>query len=162
GRRVLEVYGLVPLFQSMGLEFAILTYGGRLSITAIADPELVPNLEWITSALCDSHAALKAAFAVGTAPPRRVGLPSRPRVADLMTREVITIAPETSLARAFGIMRRQRFRHLPVVDDRGRLVGLVTHRDLLAASTSSLEHPTEEERVELLRSFYVDQVMETH
>jgi CBS domain-containing membrane protein len=79
-----------------------------------------------------------------------------------MTREVITIAPETSLARAFGIMRCKRFRHLPVLDGRGRLVGLVTHRDLLAASTSSLEHPIEEERVELLRSFYVDQVMETH
>ncbi len=52
-------------------------------------------------------------------------------VEDLMTRELITLKPEDDLARADTFMKRGRIRHLPVVDAGQRLVGLVTHRDLL-------------------------------
>lgn len=60
------------------------------------------------------------------------------RVAELMTRDVITLEAQESLLLAQDIMELGRIRHLPVVDGR-RLVGLVTHRDLLSASLSSLE-----------------------
>jgi len=46
-----------------------------------------------------------------------------------MSREVITVEPETSAAQAWGICRVNNIRHLPVVE-RGRLVGLVSDRDL--------------------------------
>lgn len=52
-------------------------------------------------------------------------------VEDLMTRELITLQPEDDLAQADTFMKRGRIRHLPVVDAKNRLVGLVTHRDLL-------------------------------
>jgi CBS domain-containing membrane protein len=59
-------------------------------------------------------------------------------------------------------MRLNRIRHLPVVDHDGRLIGLVTHRDVLAASSSSLMVPAEEERVRLLDLARAADVMETH
>ena len=56
-------------------------------------------------------------------------------VRDLMTTDVVTLTEDETLAHAQRCMARGRIRHLPVVRD-GRLVGLVTHRDLLAASFS--------------------------
>ncbi len=65
--------------------------------------------------------------------------PRVPRyVADIMTREVITIGEHDDLSGVEQAMERFGFRHLPVVE-RGVLVGLVTHRDLMRASVSSLE-----------------------
>jgi acetoin utilization protein AcuB len=49
-----------------------------------------------------------------------------------MTPNVITAAPTTSLADALNLTRGNRIRHLPVVEQ-GRLVGLVTDRDLRLA-----------------------------
>lgn len=71
-------------------------------------------------------------------------------VGELMTRRVITIAPSDSLASAWDSMRRYGLRHLPVVDARGSLVGLVSQRDLLAASPSSLASGAASDRVRLL------------
>jgi len=52
-------------------------------------------------------------------------------VEDLMTRELITLKPDDNLAQADTFMNRGRIRHLPVVDETGTLIGLITHRDLL-------------------------------
>ena len=49
-------------------------------------------------------------------------------VADVMTRHLVTIGPETSCEKAERLMEEHRVRHLPVVDA-GRLVGMVTDRD---------------------------------
>ena len=54
-------------------------------------------------------------------------------VKHLMTPHVVTFFEEQTLPLAEDIMRLKHLRHLPVVDDSGRLVGLVTHRDLLGA-----------------------------
>ena len=58
-------------------------------------------------------------------------------VAEVMTRKVVTIGENDTLEKVEEGMSRFHFRHLPVVDN-GKLVGLVTHRDLLAASSSFL------------------------
>jgi CBS domain-containing membrane protein len=57
------------------------------------------------------------------------------KVAELMSTDLVTLTEDETLAHAQRCMARGRIRHLPVVRD-GRLVGLVTHRDLLAASFS--------------------------
>jgi CBS domain-containing membrane protein len=57
------------------------------------------------------------------------------QVADLMSTDLVTLIEDETLAHAQRCMARGRIRHLPVVRD-GRLTGLVTHRDLLAASFS--------------------------
>jgi acetoin utilization protein AcuB len=50
-----------------------------------------------------------------------------------MTPNVHTVSPDTTLAEALGLSRTHRIRHLPVLDDNGRLVGIVTDRDLRLA-----------------------------
>jgi CBS domain-containing membrane protein len=59
-------------------------------------------------------------------------------------------------------MRRHHIRHLPVVDPAASVVGLVTHRDLLAASPSSLDPTDARRRVVFSTAFHVADVMETH
>ncbi len=51
-------------------------------------------------------------------------------VSEVMTREVITAAPGTTLEEARAIMQRHRVEKLPVVDADGRLVGLMTIKDI--------------------------------
>lgn len=52
------------------------------------------------------------------------------RVAELMTRTVVTIRRDTTATTAWALMKVRRLRHLPVVDHRGRVVGIVSERDL--------------------------------
>ena len=51
-------------------------------------------------------------------------------VGEVMTEEVITISPDSSLAEAATIMAEQRIKLLPVAED-GRLRGVVTRMDIL-------------------------------
>ncbi len=159
GRRIDEVHPLVPLFDGMGIEFAIMSYADRLSICAVADPRLAPDAAELRAHLHASLDELKAALAVDVAPPATVAAVG-PRLAELMTPSVLTLVPGDTLATAWSTMYRNRIRHLPVVTTDGRLVGLVTHRDLLAASPSSLA--PDRERVALSASVRVADVMETH
>ena len=53
-------------------------------------------------------------------------------VEDVMTRDVLTLAPAAFIADAARLMRRQRVGAIPIVDG-GRLVGIVTRSDLLDA-----------------------------
>jgi CBS domain-containing protein len=55
-----------------------------------------------------------------------------------MTRDVRTAAPATDLAEAMAVMIEGRFRHLPVVNEDGRPVGLVSMRDLMAYTSLRL------------------------
>jgi acetoin utilization protein AcuB len=54
-------------------------------------------------------------------------------VRDRMSRNVTTVRPATRLSAAAALMRDRKVRHLPVVDGVGRLVGIVTARDLRQA-----------------------------
>ncbi len=53
-----------------------------------------------------------------------------------MSRNPITVSPETSFHDALRIMREEKIRRLPVLDRKGKLVGIVLERDLLYASPS--------------------------
>jgi len=52
------------------------------------------------------------------------------KVARVMTQKLITGAPDDGLRSAFFRMRRNRVRHLPVVDKQMHLLGIVSDRDL--------------------------------
>lgn len=54
-----------------------------------------------------------------------------------MTKNPITLAGTDSLAQAKALMRGNRIRHIPIVDQ-GLLTGLITLKDLLAAEESNL------------------------
>ncbi|HID86367.1 MAG TPA: CBS domain-containing protein [Anaerolineae bacterium] len=57
-------------------------------------------------------------------------------VRDRMTRDPVTVTPETSFQEALKIIRERKIRRLPVLDERGHLVGIVAEKDLLYASPS--------------------------
>ncbi len=50
---------------------------------------------------------------------------------DVMTHSVVTVQPETALAEATAILVRRGFTALPVVDDSGELVGIVSEADIV-------------------------------
>jgi len=52
------------------------------------------------------------------------------KVSELMSRNVVTIGPSDTCRDAVGRMHGARVRHLPVVDTKGGLVGIITDRDL--------------------------------
>jgi acetoin utilization protein AcuB len=54
-------------------------------------------------------------------------------VIERMTPPPATITGETSVKEALGIIQKHKLRHLPVLDERGRLVGIVSEKDLLRA-----------------------------
>ena len=52
---------------------------------------------------------------------------------DWMTRKLVTLSPEASVAEALTLCRERRIRHIPILEE-GRLVGIVSDRDLRDAS----------------------------
>lgn len=72
--------------------------------------------------------------------------PRETLVRDVMTREIVVCAPETSIDDLRVAMQDKRIRHVPVKDEQGQLCGMVSIGDLnalkndeLAATVESLE-----------------------
>jgi len=82
-------------------------------------------------------------------------------VADLMTKEVFTLKKEDTLAAAKSLMQLARIRHIPIVDAKNNFIGLITHRDILAATISKLAEIDEETQQELDASIPVCEIMRT-
>ncbi len=59
------------------------------------------------------------------------------RVADVMTSDVITGAPNDSIEDTMGLMTEKRIRHLPVIED-GQLLGLVSIGDVVKTQHNRL------------------------
>jgi CBS domain-containing protein len=53
------------------------------------------------------------------------------KVADVMTKEVLTVTPETSLRELAEILSGRRINGAPVIDDEGNVVGVVCESDLM-------------------------------
>jgi CBS domain-containing protein len=53
------------------------------------------------------------------------------RVADRMSRNPVTCNPDDSVQDAMGVMTERRIRHLPIVNDHGKLIGMVSIGDLV-------------------------------
>lgn len=62
------------------------------------------------------------------------------RVQDVMTIEVVTARPSTSLKDVAAELSRRRISGMPVVDDTGRIVGVVSEADILAKEQPEREH----------------------
>ena len=60
---------------------------------------------------------------------------------DVMTSDVVTVRSELSVREAAQIMFDKWFRHLPVVDADGDVVGIVSLRDLNYLVAESMEEP---------------------
>jgi CBS domain-containing protein len=61
-------------------------------------------------------------------------------ISAVMSKDLITVGPGTSLREAAGIMTEKWIRHLPVLDG-GKLVGIVSQRDLSGVLAGALNEP---------------------
>ena len=65
--------------------------------------------------------------------------PANTKVVDVMTTEVVCCSPDTKLDEARGAMKNRRIRHLPVVGEDGKLLGLISIGDLNAQAQAENE-----------------------
>ena len=57
-------------------------------------------------------------------------------VQNWMTTDVVSVTPETSLLKVGKLMKDHHIRRLPVLDEKGRVVGIISDRDVRDASPS--------------------------
>ena len=82
-----------------------------------------------------------------------------PLARDVMHKRLLTVGPETSLREAIEKLVRAEVRHLPVVDTDGRVVGMLSDRDLRTAVGDPREAMDNESL--LIERATVEQVMRT-
>jgi CBS domain-containing protein len=77
----------------------------------------------------------------------KVGLldenPSTVKVGEVITRELITVTPNTSINQCMAIVTDHRVRHLPVLED-GQLVGIISIGDIVKDMIEELEFVVEQ------------------
>jgi CBS domain-containing membrane protein len=80
-------------------------------------------------------------------------------VKDLMTKDPFSLLLDDNLESLEEIMKWQHIRHIPIVDESDRLIGVVTHRDILKTAISSLAEVSTEEKRSITRSIKVRDIM---
>jgi len=58
------------------------------------------------------------------------------KVKDIMTSDLITASPEMEITQAAAILLENRINGLPVIDDSGKLVGIICQSDIIAQQKS--------------------------
>ncbi len=75
-------------------------------------------------------------------------LPSEQKVANTMSKPVATITPNTTVNDAAKLMNRRKIRRLAVIDE-GKLVGIVTMKDILQVTPAIIDLASEKSRAGL-------------
>ena len=57
----------------------------------------------------------------------------------IMTKDVVSVSPDVDVAQLAQLMTEKRIRHVPVIDDQGALVGLVSIGDVVKVRMDELE-----------------------
>jgi CBS domain-containing protein len=70
------------------------------------------------------------------------------KVKDRMSKNPITVMPDDDLKQAVWKMEHGHFRHLPVIDDKGKLIGILSDRDVRLIQPSSLPNAKEDTAVQ--------------
>ena len=81
-------------------------------------------------------------------------------VKTIMTQEVIALKPTDLLDTAIKTMKKHKIRHIPIVGKGTQFLGLLTHRDLLAASASYLSPNYAKNRDEIMSTITVEKLMQ--
>lgn len=113
----------------------------RIVILIVAPPRETPTYLQVLSAFARilSDPATVLAILAAKTPEQltqvgalaSVELPTHLSVRDLMTAQVLSASPEQTLGDVARLMMDKDVRALPIVDDNGSLMGMVTHRELL-------------------------------
>ncbi len=82
-------------------------------------------------------------------------------VGDIMTTAPYTLNETDTVHAARKLMTEKNIRHIPIVNHAGDLVGLISHRDLLAVSLSKLAHVGDAQRAAFEASIPLKTIMTT-
>src|SRR4030095_2243282 len=80
-------------------------------------------------------------------------------VRKIMMGSPVTLKPEDTLDLANNVISLGRIRHIPVVED-GRLVGLLSERDLMGAATTEIFGLKQKRKSALLKTVMIKDVMQ--
>jgi len=83
------------------------------------------------------------------------------RVRDVMTRDPKTLGRNDQISLADDLMKQERIRHLPVLDDDGELVGIVSQRDMFRGALAHALGYGETAQRRMLGLLVVKEVMTT-
>jgi acetoin utilization protein AcuB len=81
------------------------------------------------------------------------------RVRDFMTKDPLTLREDDLLRQAVEVVMVRRIRHIPVLDGKGALVGIVTDRDVQGTLPSPLSAAAPEEYEALLETTPLARIM---
>ena len=81
------------------------------------------------------------------------------RVKNRMTHNPITASPKTNYNEALRIMQQNDIKHLPILDSHEKLVGIVTHNDMLEAEPSPVTSLSVFEIASLLEKVTMETIM---
>ncbi|MBT3981601.1 MAG: CBS domain-containing protein [Bacteriovoracaceae bacterium] len=82
-------------------------------------------------------------------------------ISKLMTADIFTLNESDTVDIAEEVMGWRTIRHIPIVDDDQRLVGLLTHRDILKCSISMIAGISKETQRKLNHVIKIKEVMNT-
>jgi CBS domain-containing protein len=88
-----------------------------------------------------------------------MGMALSVRVRDFMTRNPLTLRQDDLLREAVEVVMVRRIRHIPVLDEKGSLVGIVTDRDVQGTLPSPLSAAAPEEYEALLETTPLARIM---
>lgn len=81
------------------------------------------------------------------------------RVKNRMTRSPITASPKTTFNEAMRLMENNEINHLPILNKKEELIGIVSHSDMLEAEPSRVSTLSVYEIASLLEKVTMDQIM---
>ncbi|MCX5336674.1 CBS domain-containing protein [Streptomyces sp. NBC_00140] len=132
---------IVRIMQDRKVSALPVVDGGRRVLGIVSEADLLPKEEFRDSDP-DRHTQLRRLSDLAKAGSVTAG--------ELMTSPALTIRPGETLAQAARTMARARVKRLPVVDESGRLEGVVSRADLLKVFLRDDEDIAEEVRREVV------------
>ncbi|ALG68764.1 CBS domain-containing protein [Beggiatoa leptomitoformis] len=82
-------------------------------------------------------------------------------VKELMSNQLYTLKPTDTVHQARQLMLDKHIRHVPILDNNGTFLGLITKHDVLALSVSELADIEPQERIEIESGIPLSEVMLT-
>jgi CBS domain-containing protein len=140
---------IVDLLESRGISAVPVVDWANLVVGVVSEADLLPKMEYAGG---EVRRRLFAGHRVREAREKAAGDLAQ----DLMSKPAMTVMPETTVVHAARLMNAGGVKRLPVVNLAGRLIGIVSRRDLLKVFLRTDVAITDDVRQELERVSGVD------
>lgn len=86
--------------------------------------------------------------------------PAAPILASqIMKRPVVSLSQDATLKEAWELISRRRFRHVPIINKEGKLVGIISDRTLLNETSQFNPNAAQGDRVKIVKDIMVTKVL---